>query len=357
MKAKVLHVDSVLVYLNYYTLFYTFVQCIHIAFAHKSLYTADNQNLLFFVAHMKEIEKEARGNPVLTDQIGYILIHLSPLLIIWTGATIFDWIMCASLYFIRFFFVTSGYHRYFSHASYKTSRVFQFILAFMSQTSLQKGALWWASHHRLHHRHSDTSQDPHSPRLYGFWYAHMGWFLSRDYLKTHYELIKDFAKFPELRWLNRYHALPWFCLMGITYLIGGYVNSGGDTATMWTAGLSTIVVGYLLSTVLVYHGTYTINSLMHIWGKQRYPSNDDSKNSFLLALITMGEGWHNNHHYFQASARQGFFWWEIDLTFYILKILSWLGIVWDLRPVPTSIKNSRTKEEAVRLAKQEKNYK
>ncbi len=299
------------------------------------------------------MEKQSRSRPDLKGRIDYILVHLSPLLIIVTGATIFDWILCGILYFVRMFFVCSGYHRYFSHSTFKTSRVFQSVLAFMAQTSMQKGALWWASNHRTHHKYTDKPQDPHSPKIYGFWYAHMGWFLSKDYLKTDFDLIKDFAKYPELRWLNRNHIIPALVLMIFVYVVGGLVNSGGEMSTMLTAGLSTLVVGFFISTLLVYHGTYSINSLMHIIGRPRYQSNDESKNSFWLAILTLGEGWHNNHHYFQSSTRQGFYWWEIDITFYILTVLSWFGIVWDLRPVPAYIKDSRTKEEARLLAKQQ----
>lgn len=299
------------------------------------------------------MEKEIRSKPELLHRMDYVLLHLSPLLIIVTGATVFDWILCGILYFVRMFFVCSGYHRYFSHATFKTSRAFQLVLAFMAQTTMQKGVLWWAANHRTHHKYTDKPQDPHSPKIYGFWYAHMGWFLSKDYLKTDFSIIKDFSKFPELRWLNRNHVIPALILMLAVYLLGGLVNANGDISMLLTAGLSTLIVGFFLSTILVYHGTYSINSLMHIIGRPRYESNDESKNSFWLALVTLGEGWHNNHHYFQSSVRQGFYWWEIDVTYYLLKILSWFGIVWDLRPVPIHIKNSRTKEEARLLAKKQ----
>ncbi len=299
------------------------------------------------------MEKEIRSKPELLHRMDYVLLHLSPLLIIVTGATVFDWILCGILYFVRMFFVCSGYHRYFSHATFKTSRAFQLVLAFMAQTTMQKGVLWWAANHRTHHKYTDKPQDPHSPKIYGFWYAHMGWFLSKDYHKTDFSIIKDFSKFPELRWLNRNHVIPALILMLAVYLLGGLVNANGDISMLLTAGLSTLIVGFFLSTILVYHGTYSINSLMHIIGRPRYESNDESKNSFWLALVTLGEGWHNNHHYFQSSVRQGFYWWEIDVTYYLLKILSWFGIVWDLRPVPIHIKNSRTKEEARLLAKKQ----
>lgn len=300
---------------------------------------------------MEAAVKEVRNKPQLKSEIGFALLHLSPVLIFWTGSTLFDWMVCIFLYFIRMFFVTGGYHRYFSHKTYKTSRFFQFLIAFAAQTSVQKGALWWAAHHRTHHRYSDTPKDPHSSKIYGFWYSHIGWIIGPDYKETHYDLIRDYSKYPELRWLNKHHLIPPMILMLLVWFVGGYVNSGGEWALVPTSGLSTVVVGFLTSTVFLFHGTFSINSLMHMIGKQRYKSDDESKNSLVLALVTLGEGWHNNHHYYQSSARQGFFWWEIDITYYMLKTLSWLGLIWDLRPVPAHIKHSTSKEEARELAK------
>jgi len=291
-----------------------------------------------------------RRKPLLRSEIGFGLLHLSPVLIFWTGSTMFDWMVCIALYFIRMFLVTGGYHRYFSHKTFKTSRFVQFLIAFGAETSLQKGALWWAAHHRTHHKYSDLPKDPHSKKLYGFWYSHIGWIMGPDYKTTEYNVIRDYAKYKDIRWINKYYLLPPFVLMIAVWLVGGYVNSGGDWALVPTAGLSTLVVGFFTSTVILFHGTFSINSLMHMIGNQRYKSKDESKNSLILALVTLGEGWHNNHHYYQSSVRQGFFWWEIDITFYLLKILSWFGIIWDLRPVPAHIKYSKNKEEARELA-------
>lgn len=301
-----------------------------------------------------EFKKEERGKVVLKKEIGFLVIHLLPLLVFWTGATKFDWILCISLYFIRMFFITGGYHRYFSHSTYKTSRFVQFLIAFFAQTSLQKGVLHWAANHRTHHKYSDTPKDPHSKKIYGFWYSHIGWIAGPDYKETKLNLIKDFAKYPELIWLNKYHLIPPFTLLLGVFFLGGYMNatSAGVDVTLFSVmsyGLSSLIVGFFLSTVILFHGTFSINSLMHMFGKKRYESNDESKNNLVLALITLGEGWHNNHHYFQSSVRQGFYWWEIDITFYILKFFSWFGLVWDLKPVPKHIKDSRTKEEAKKL--------
>jgi stearoyl-CoA desaturase (delta-9 desaturase) len=231
-------------------------------------------------------------------------------------------VLCLALYAVRMFFVTAGYHRYFSHRSFKTSRAFQFVLAFMAMSSAQKGVLWWAAHHRWHHRYSDTEEDLHSPMRFGFWWSHVGWILSDTYDKTELQLIRDFAKYPELRWLDRNHLVPPVTLAVSLFLIGG-----------WGA----LVWGFFLSTVLLWHGSFTVNSLAHLFGRRRYPTTDTSRNNWWLAIITLGEGWHNNHHFYMASVRQGFFWWEVDVTFYVLKILSWARIVWDLRVPPRDI--------------------
>lgn len=299
------------------------------------------------------MEKELRGKPSVSGVLEFVGIHALPLLAFWTGASTFDWILCVFFYFSRMFWITGGYHRYFSHKSYQTSRWFQFVIAFMAQTSMQKGALWWAAHHRVHHRTSDTVQDPHSMKIYGFLYSHFGWIMSKDYKETHYHLIQDYAKYPELRWLNKNHLVPPFTLAFMMFVLGGFVNvNPGVLQDLnwggWYLGgaLSTLLVGFFLSTAILYNGTFSINSIMHKFGKPRYETGDESKNSFVLALLTMGEGWHNNHHYYQVAARNGFFWWEIDMTFYVLKIFSWFGLVWDLKGVPEPVLNSKNMEEA-----------
>lgn len=264
-------------------------------------------------------------------------MHLIPLLAFFTHVTAFDWILCAALYVVRMFFVTGGYHRYFSHRAFKTSRFFQFILAGGAQSSFQKGVLWWAANHRVHHKHSDTPEDPHSANLYGFWYAHIGWIMGPEYKPTRYELIKD-MKHKELYWLNKYHFVPPVVLALAVYLVGNKVNGTGFFD--WGAGVSTLLIGFFLSTIILFHGTFTINSLMHKIGKQRYKTGDQSRNSLVLALVTLGEGWHNNHHYYQSAAQQGFYWWEIDITYYIIRALGALGIVWDIRGVPVKVKES-----------------
>lgn len=226
------------------------------------------------------------------------------------------------MYYSGMFFVTAGYHRYFSHKSFKTSRWFQFFLAFMAMSSAQKGVLWWAAHHRHHHKYSDTPEDIHSPLQGGFWWSHVGWILSNRFDETRSELIPDLYKYPELRWLNKYHLVPPVVMATALFLIGGW---------------GMMIWGFFIRTVMLWHGSFTVNSLAHVFGRRRYNTTDTSKNSLILALITMGEGWHNNHHHFKAAARQGFFWWEVDGTYYVLKVLSWFRLVWDLKQVPPHI--------------------
>ncbi len=267
-------------------------------------------------------DADDRLDPV--QSIPFFLVHLTALI----GPFFVGfkwWYVAAALasYYVRMFFVTAGYHRYFSHRAYKTSRWFQFVLAFMSETSAQKGVLWWAAHHRDHHKYSDQPEDIHSVRQSGLFESHVGWILSRRYNETKLDRIKDFAQYPELRWLNQYPMTPAVLLAVAMFAFGG------APLLMW---------GFFVPTVLLWHGTFTINSLSHVFGKVRYESKDDSKNNWLLALITCGEGWHNNHHYYQSTANQGFFWWEVDLSYYALRALSVVGIVWDLRTPPAHIR-------------------
>jgi stearoyl-CoA desaturase (delta-9 desaturase) len=251
----------------------------------------------------------------------FLLAHLLPLAALWTGATLFDWILCFSLYALRMFFITAGYHRYFSHRSFRTSRAMQLVFAFGGGMAAQKGALWWAAHHRHHHRTSDQPDDVHSPRK-GFWWSHVGWILCRKYDATRFDAVPEFARYPELRFLDRFHWVPPVALGAACFLGGGW-------SALW--------IGFFLSTVLTYHSTFCINSLTHLFGRRRYVTTDTSRNSLLMALLTFGEGWHNNHHYYQPSARMGFFWWEIDLSWYLLRLLSGLGLVWSLRRPPRAI--------------------
>jgi stearoyl-CoA desaturase (delta-9 desaturase) len=252
----------------------------------------------------------------------FILVHVGCVAVIWSGISWLSVAICTVLYGLRMFAIGAGYHRYFSHRAYSTGRVFQFVLAFLAQGSAQKSVLWWAAKHRHHHLHSDTGEDVHSPRHKGFFYSHVSWIFDRKHDATDLVKIADFSSYPELMWLHKFELLPAFILAGLCFLVAGWPG---------------LVVGFLWSTVLLYHATFCINSLAHVHGRKRYVTGDDSRNNWLLALFTMGEGWHNNHHAYQSSARQGFRWWEIDVTYYTLVGLSWLGIVWDLKKPPMPV--------------------
>jgi stearoyl-CoA desaturase (delta-9 desaturase) len=231
---------------------------------------------------------------VRSNSILFVLIHLAAVAGVvlcgwsWRGAA-----LAVGVYFARMTVVTAGYHRYFAHRAFRTSRVFQFLLALGAQSAAQRGVLWWAGHHRWHHKHSDTERDVHSAKRRGFWFSHMGWLFADTWSETDVRLVPDLHKFPELRWLDRagYHLLPAVAL-GLAFLF-----IGGTPALVW---------GFLVSTVMVWHGSFAINSLTHMFGRRRYAS----------------------------SARQGFFWWEIDVTYYVLRALAALGLVWDLQRVP-----------------------
>jgi stearoyl-CoA desaturase (Delta-9 desaturase) len=257
-----------------------------------------------------------------TGAAPFLAIHLLAFGSIWTGITPAAAICCAVLYFVRMFAVTGAYHRYFSHRTYKTSRAFQFVLAFLAQTSAQRGVLWWASHHRHHHRYSDMPQDTHSVAQDGFWYSHVLWIFEKQNQATDMNRVRDLAKYPELRFLEKYYLLPPIML---------------GTAVFFTLGASGLFFGFFASTVLLWHGTFTINSLSHVFGRRRFETTDHSRNNWLLAIVTLGEGWHNNHHRYSAATRQGFYWYEYDITYYILKTLSFFGLVWKLSPVPAQV--------------------
>ena len=261
--------------------------------------------------------------------IPFIILHLGCLLVVFAGWSWTAIVVAVSLYIVRMFAITGFYHRYFSHRSFKTSRFFQFIFAVIGNASVQKGPLWWASHHRHHHKSSDGRTDIHSPVQRGFWYSHVGWITVDKNLFTNYERVKDFEKYPEIVFLNRFDWFVPLLLAIILYMAGAYLNYAYPTLN--TSGFQLIVWGWFISTTFLFHGTCTINSLSHQYGSQRYQTNDQSRNNFWLSLITLGEGWHNNHHHYPASVRQGFYWWEVDITYYILKVLSVMGVVYDLK--------------------------
>lgn len=265
----------------------------------------------------------------------FFLIHLATLAVLWTGVSYVAVSVCLALYFVRMFAITAGYHRYFSHRTFRTSRWFAFVLAWIGASATQKGPLWWAANHRHHHANSDKDDDAHSPR-HGFWWSHVGWFLCSKFNATNERLIPDLVGCRELQLLDEYYWVPPLVLavgmLGLGTVLERYAPGLG------TGPWQMFIWGYAISTVLVYHGTFVVNSLAHVIGRKRYETDDDSRNSFVLALVTLGEGWHNNHHFAPSSERQGFFWWEIDVTHYVLTALSWTSVVWDLHRPPRSFR-------------------
>ena len=270
--------------------------------------------------------------------IPFVAMHLACFSIIFVGFSWFALAFSLTLYVIRMFAITAFYHRYFAHKAFKTSRLGQFIFAVLGASAVQRGPLWWASHHRNHHAHSDEQIDAHSPYQHGFLWSHIGWFLSRANFSTQLDRVKELAHFPELRFLDRFDIIVPIALGASIYALGEALHISAPA--LQTNGLQLFVWGFIVSTVLLYHGTFCVNSLAHVWGKRRYATRDHSRNNAFIALITLGEGWHNNHHHFPGSAKQGFYWWEIDFTYYGLRVLAALGIIWDLKMVPIAIKNA-----------------
>ena len=275
--------------------------------------------------------------------IPFIILHLGCLGVIWVGVSPLAVWLAVGLYFFRMFAITGFLHRYFSHKTYSTSRAFQFIMALWCSLAVQRGALWWAYTHRHHHKHSDEEDDKHSPVVDGFWWAHIGWITSKKNFPTDYSKITDLAKYPELVFLNRFDTLIPILFAGSLYGLGAYLGAQGVD----TSGAQLLIWAFFISTTVLFHGTSCINSLAHVWGTKRFKTTDDeSRNSFILTLITLGEGWHNNHHRYQATTKQGFYWWEFDPTYYLLKMLSWTGLIWGLKGVPESVYEEAEKTKA-----------
>ncbi|HEU5080238.1 MAG TPA: acyl-CoA desaturase [Opitutaceae bacterium] len=278
--------------------------------------------------------------------IPFIVLHLGCLGVIWVGASPFAVCAAVAMYFLRMFAVTGVYHRYFSHKTYSTTRVGQFLLALWGGTTVQRGPLWWAYHHRHHHQHSDEEEDAHSPHVHGFWWSHIGWITSRRNFPTDYTKVKDLVKYPELVFLNRFDAIVPFAYALLTFWVGKGLEHFAPG--LHTNGWQMLVWAFFISTTALFHGTSCINSMAHLMGRRRFKTTDDSRNSFILAIITLGEGWHNNHHRYQSATRNGFYWWEIDPTYYGLKFLSWTGLIWGFKAVPKSVldEGARAEHEA-----------
>ena len=275
--------------------------------------------------------------------IPFLILHLGCLGVLWAGWSWFAIGTAVALYFFRMFAVTGIFHRYFSHKTYSTSRFGQFLLALWTGTTVQRGPLWWAYHHRHHHQHSDEPEDAHSPHVHGFLWSHIGWITSRRNFPTDYSKVRDLAKYRELVWLNRFDIVVPVLFATSLFALGRYLEH--TAPALHTNGAQLLVWGFFISTTVLFHGTASINSFTHLWGNRRFATADDSRNNFILALITLGEGWHNNHHRYQGATRNGFYWWEIDPTYYGLKFLSCTGFIWGLKPVPQSVY-----EEAAQLA-------
>ncbi len=267
--------------------------------------------------------------------IPFLAIHASCLLVFVVGWSWTAVAFAAAYYVVRMFAITAGYHRLFSHRAFATSRPMQFAFALLGASAVQRGPLWWAAHHRVHHGHSDREGDVHSPVLESFFFSHVGWFLTRGNFRTRLEYVKDLARFPELRFLDRFDVLVPVLSIGVLYALGAGLAAW--LPQLGTSGLQLAVWGFSISTVALYHGTFCINSVAHRIGSRRYATKDASRNNLLLSLITLGEGWHNNHHHYPSSARQGFFWWEVDVSYYVLRAMAAVGLVWDLRPVPARV--------------------
>lgn len=279
-------------------------------------------------------ENEKKSRDILLN-LGFVGIHLGCIFVLWVG---FSWTAAAvalGLYVVRMFGLTAGYHRYFSHRSYKTSRWFQFMLGFLGTTAVQNGPLWWSAHHRLHHKYSDTENDVHSPISGTIWWSHVGWILSKKFNRTEHRLVADLARYPEIRFLDKFHLIGPITLGVLLYIAGSLLET--HAPSLGTSGWQLVVWGMFIGTTILYHGTFTVNSVAHLWGSRRFKTSDASRNNPLIALITLGEGWHNNHHRYMSSERQGFYWWEIDISHMILTTMSWVGLVWDLRRPPESI--------------------
>ena len=268
--------------------------------------------------------------------IPYAALNLMCLGVIWVGWSPIAVGVAAVLYAVHMFSITAFYHRYFSHRTYKTSRAAQFIFAVLGSSCVQRGPIWWAARHRHHHRHSDEEVDVHSPVRHGLYWSHFGWITSKNAWAYDAKAVPDLVKYPELRFIDRFEGLVPLIEAVSLFFLGVVLHNYG-----WnTSGWQMLIWGFFVSTVVCSQATFTINSLTHLFGTKRYKSNDESRNNLWLALLTFGEGWHNNHHHYPGAVRQGFFWWEVDLTFYGLWLMSKVGIIWDLNAVPAKALNS-----------------
>jgi len=258
-------------------------------------------------------------------QVVFWIVQASALLVFAVPVSAGLVALWAVSHFLRAIGLTLAFHRYFAHRAFKMNRVTQFVWAFIGTAAMQKGPLWWAGHHVNHHKYADREGDPHSPMVSGLYYAHIGWFLNdtkHDRLETTNPVVRDFSKFPELRFLDTYFFVPPTLLALSLYLTGGFT---------W------LVWGFCLPTVTLAHATFAINTVNHLFGSRRFETIDESRNNPVTAFFAVGEGWHNNHHRYQRAARNGFYWWEFDPTWYVIRAMQALGLAWDVQPVPERI--------------------
>ena len=212
-----------------------------------------------------------------------------------------------------------GYHRLLTHRGYKTYKPIEYFLTFCGTLALEGGPMFWVATHRVHHQNTDVDGDPHSPRDGGFW-SHMGWIITGRVLHNHSSALNPYV--PDLRkdkfhvFISRWHWLP-ITILGIVILAFG--------------GVQYLLWGIFLRTVIGLHATWLVNSATHMWGKQRFLTGDTSKNSFWVAMLTFGEGWHNNHHAQPQSAKHGFAWYEVDMNWMGIAVLRTLGLAWDVK--------------------------
>lgn len=261
--------------------------------------------------------------------VGMTLFHLGALGVFFTGVSEVAVMAMIAYYILRGFGITAGFHRLLAHRSYKAGRLTQFMISLAGSLAVQGGPLWWVAHHRAHHRYTETDKDIHSPRTKGFWKAHIGWMGSPESFNENGAGARDLHQYPELKFLQRHYALLVLGQGAIIFGIGALI--GWLWPTSETSGLQFLTWVYFLGTVLLWHATFMVNSVCHTWGGRPFDAKDDSTNNWLVVILALGEGWHNNHHKFANSARHGLKWWQFDLTWCGLLLLSKLRLVSDLK--------------------------
>jgi len=272
--------------------------------------------------------------------VAYGLLHLGCLGVFFVPFDSHAVAIFCGAYLIRGFGVSVIYHRYFAHRTFRTSRVMQFLFGLYGTTTVLGGPLWWAQTHREHHRHADTPDDIHSPRYQGFVYSHCGWFLTHAHRDVDLSKVSDLARFPEMMFLERWGGAFKLLYIGCAY---------------WLFGVVGLVWGFFVPTVVVIQMVHWIQSVSHsLGGYRRYPTPDESRNHWLFGVVSMGEGFHHNHHAFPASARLGLLWWEIDVGYYLLVGLAWLRLIRDLRvPVTATYRGADRRARHAAVARED----